>query len=433
MDPSQLSYPVIVIPGITASYLQDEYTLPPEIVWSVLTKEYERAALHPDALQYEAAEPARVVRGQIFEVAYRELVEELRHNLSRSADRPVPVYPFAYDWRLPLEIVQAQLDAFIEEVIARTRLIRYYDAAGYAKDARVNLVGHSMGGLIIAGYLASQGAKKRVAKVATLATPFRGSFEVPVKVTTGTANLGGTTPSSREREAARLTPALYYLTPSLGTGVAVPPGMPADLFDRAVWQQSIIDSIAEFIRLHGLTPDNAATQAPLVLDTMLNAAKQHRGSVENLKLDKAGLSAAEWLCVVGVDSDTRVRLQVILKNGLPYFNITKDDIKNDWTPFGNGIATGDGTVPFAGAENGFLKRENLVCVTPDDFGYWELVDKGLARLSGFHGILPNMDMLHRMIVAHFTNSARRDNIWGRPAPGVTKEQWRPAVPNLPPK
>ena len=38
-----LSNPVIVIPGITANYLRDDYTLPPETIWSVLTKSYERA------------------------------------------------------------------------------------------------------------------------------------------------------------------------------------------------------------------------------------------------------------------------------------------------------------------------------------------------------------------------------------------------------
>jgi hypothetical protein len=94
-----LPNPVVVVPGITANYLRDEYVLPPEIVWSVMTKEYERASLHPDNLRYEAIEPARVRPDQLFEVAYKELIEELKHNLREREDRPVPVYPFAYDWR----------------------------------------------------------------------------------------------------------------------------------------------------------------------------------------------------------------------------------------------------------------------------------------------------------------------------------------------
>ena len=38
------SDPVIIIPGITAAYLRDEYSLPPEVVWSVLSSAYGRAA-----------------------------------------------------------------------------------------------------------------------------------------------------------------------------------------------------------------------------------------------------------------------------------------------------------------------------------------------------------------------------------------------------
>ena len=105
------SDPVIVLPGITAAYLRDEYPVSPEVIWNVLSKAYERAALHPDDLtdkvgkplrSYEAEEPARVVSDQLFEIAYKELIEELRHNLRAKEDDPVPVYPFSYDWRQPL-------------------------------------------------------------------------------------------------------------------------------------------------------------------------------------------------------------------------------------------------------------------------------------------------------------------------------------------
>ena len=55
----------------------------------------------------------------------------------------------------------------------------------------------------------------------------------------------------------------------------------------------------------------------------------------------------------------------------------------------------------------------------------------LSRLSGFHGILPNMDMLHRMVVAHLSGrGSLHGNIWGRPAPGVENSEWKPAISNL---
>ena len=111
--------PVIVIPGITASRLRDEYPIEPERVWGALPfqKKWDRVALHPDNLRYERDEPARVTPDQLFGVAYGELIEELRFNLSPKADKLTPVFPFGYDWR-------RRLEDFIGEVIERTKLLK---------------------------------------------------------------------------------------------------------------------------------------------------------------------------------------------------------------------------------------------------------------------------------------------------------------------
>ncbi len=180
-------YPVIVLPGIMGSALRDEYPVSPETVWTpfkLVIKAYDRITAHPDNTRFELVEPARVVKDQLFAIAYSEFVEELRHDLSPQADQPVPVFPFAYDWRQRLEGIQEALDGFIDEVIDRTKLLRHYHKEGYGTAAfpgKVNLVGHSMGGLIIAGYLKDHGDAK-VAKVATIASPFRGSLEAIAKV-----------------------------------------------------------------------------------------------------------------------------------------------------------------------------------------------------------------------------------------------------------
>ena len=226
-----LPHPVIVVPGITATYLHDEYPLPSEDIWKVIKKQYERIALHPNDLRYEAQQPARVKPGQIFEIAYEELIDELRYNLASREEEPVPVYPFGYDWRMPLDITEKQLAAFVTEVIERTKLLKHYHRDKYQDNPKVNFFGHSMGGLVIAGYLEREGSKAPVHKVVTLATPFQGSFEAVIKVATGTANLGTTPPSSREREAARLTPALYHLIPNFSHGIeASAPTLPNTLF-----------------------------------------------------------------------------------------------------------------------------------------------------------------------------------------------------------
>lgn len=168
--------PVIVIPGIIANQLQDTYPLPPDDIWTVLHMDYDRAALHPDDLRYEAMLPAVVRAGPLFEIAYKELIEELRHELSPTPDVQVPVFPFPYDWRQPLEITEAQLRQFIDEVVARTLLLKHYARDGYDARRTVALVGHSMGGLVIAGYIEHYKRQSQVSKAATLATPFGGSF-----------------------------------------------------------------------------------------------------------------------------------------------------------------------------------------------------------------------------------------------------------------
>lgn len=422
-----LPNPVIVVPGITASYLTDEYPLPPESIWTVMTKDFDKAALHPDDMRFERTEPARVVPGQVYEVCYKELVEELRYNLRTSPTQPVPVYAFGYDWRQPLEQTEARLAAFVEEVIARTKLLRHYDKDDWSKAPKVNLVGHSMGGLIITGYLESTGTAAPVGKVVTLATPFDGSLEAVVKVTTGTADLGTSAPSSREREAARMTPALYHLMPGFTDGISFPAGT-ADpsLFNPTVWQPSIVDTIRQYVEQYGLKPKGAATQAPQIFANLLAQAKAHRARVKRFTLAKAGLSGTDWLCVVGVGAKTRVKLEIAAQpGGASAFVFHSADRLNDWP--GTSLMTGDNTVPLVGALPTFIGRQNVVCVTPDDFGYWELVDIGLAKAQGFHGFLPAMDMIHRLIVRHFTGRPDpHGNTWGRRLPGV--KAWAPPLP-----
>jgi hypothetical protein len=166
---------------------------------------------------------------------------------------------------------------------------------------------------------------------------------------------------------------------------------------------------------------------------MLADAKKFRATTDKLDLAKCNLTPADWLCVVGVGSTTRVQLSITMNGKSPDFDFSSADRKNDWgkPPPANPELSGDGTVPFRGALPTFLPRNTLVCVTPDDFGYWEVQDKVLAGLAGFHGILPNMDMLHRLIVAFLT--ARKDkhgNIWGRRAPGVDAASWNPPQAGL---
>jgi pimeloyl-ACP methyl ester carboxylesterase len=329
---------------------------------------------------------------------------------------------------MPLEMAEAELEAFISEVIERTKLLRHYHKNGYKDNPKVNLIGHSMGGLVITGYLANKGKDAPVNKVVTLATPFRGSFEAIMKIATGNADLGISNQGSRERETARITPSLYYLIPAFKDGIIVDPGVPDSLFDPGAWQPSITESIAEFIRLKGLPSTNIPTEAADLFKSLLSRAESHYNRIKEFTLDQAGLDMKRWMAIVGVNSDTRVKLNIIKKNGKVDFNILSSDRLNEWKEDDEVVRrlTGDGTVPFEGAIPPFLKEENLICVTPQDYGYWELGDKVLSGLSGFHGILPKMNMLHRLIVRFLKdNDDKRENTWGQKAPGV--EHWDPPL------
>ena len=77
-DPTAL-FPVIVVPGITASSLVDEYPMGKEEIWSaVLNKAFERLSMHPDNLEYEAIEPAQVSarRFRLILLPFRIMLED---------------------------------------------------------------------------------------------------------------------------------------------------------------------------------------------------------------------------------------------------------------------------------------------------------------------------------------------------------------------
>lgn len=414
------------------STLRDEYPVSPESVWSVLkaaTKSYDRITLHPDDLRYEVAQPARVVKDQVFELFYNEIIEELRYNLSPSPDQPVPVFPFAYDWRQPLTATQQTLAAFITEVIERTSLLRHYHADGYTRESgKVNLVGHSMGGLIIAGYVQDAGLG-RIDKVVTLATPFRGSIESIAKTTLGGGGFSSSSGGSREREAARVTPALYHLLPSF-EGAVRPEER--DVYLPENWQRGILQTIAAFIDRHSLEltetdPDkrNAAALrlANALLARMLDAAWRHRSRLEELVLP----DPKRWLAIVGVGAKTRLDVGLVddPQQG-PLFDL--HDEADRWTKDAQSVDTGDNTVPYRGARCAFIPTAQVVCLAPGDFGFWELGDKLLSEL-GFHGALPSMNVAIRLAITHLLGRTHGD-IWGRCSPEIDPKDWDPPIAGL---
>src|SRR5262249_21959279 len=153
------------------------------------------------------------------------------------------------------------------------------------------------------------------------------------------------------------------------------------------------------IKLYGLDPTNPDPKAVQLLTTMLDAAWAHRSRIEQLAL----ADSKKWLCIVGVNEDTRVQMHISKDdNGKPRFDLSDDDVRNDWKSKDpkKRIYTGDNTVPYLGARSSFIPTEQVVCVTPDDFSFLEFKDR-LLEQGGLHSALPNMNLVQRLVVSHF--------------------------------
>jgi hypothetical protein len=424
--------PVIVVPGITATTLHDEYPLAREDLWTtVLRREFERLSMHPSNPRYETLEPALVRPGRLFGLVYDDLIRALRYELAERMDRPVPVFPFPYDWRQDLATTARQLADFVEEVLERTALLRNY--RGFRDEYRVDLVGHSMGGLVVCEYLAAQGGRRRVGRVATIATPFRGSVEAVVKLLTGTGNLAGGVPREREREAARSLSSIYHLLPSYAGAVRRAPGTTAgtDLFQVDTWQKGVVDSLGEYIRLHGVPPvseDRRRGAARSLLESYLTAALAHRRRVEGFDLAAAGLTASDWLVLVGIGEPTRFQITVGGSPGDPWFEISDDQIRTEWPADPASRNTGDETVPLEAALPPFVDERRVIALTSGDFSFWEVKDRLAAGVAGLHGLLPAMNAAQRLITRHLRPDypAPIGGI-GQPVPGVARADWDPPV------
>lgn len=443
--------PVVVIPGITATSLRDSYPLESEGVWGLLRKDYLRVALHPDDLRYEQIEPALLRPDEAFSIPYDELVKELRHDLTEKRDRPRPVFLFPYDWRHPLDVLVPQLRDFCDEVAARTSLLRHYAKSGYtAEQGRVDLIGHSMGGLLVTGYLGDEDVSHRARKVVTLGTPFCGSFEAVLKIVTGTADLGGGVPSSREREVARLTPALYHLLPEnhLHEAIHVDDGLPESLFEVGLWQESVLESIAEHIRLKAVAPPSSQAKrmdaARDLLSRILQRASAFRARTLAFRLDGTGLVPDDWMAIVGVGEKTRLELRIEERRGGPFFVLRSMGRKNGYPEIPEDqqgeitwADTGDGTVPYWSAAPPFLERRKIVAVSNDDFGYWELRDRLIRGVaSNLHGMMPTMNRVIKLCAAFLKAEAgekgrAHDGIEGRRAPDLPPQvDWDPPLRDL---
>jgi hypothetical protein len=131
---------------------------------------------------------------------------------------------------------------------------------------------------------------------------------------------------------------------SFKDAVTATEGLSNDLFVPDAWQPGVMQTLASFIRMYGVGEGAPQEQAKELLKSMLDTAWKHRTRIEKLSLSDSKM----WLSIVGLDADTRVTMQIVKREGKPWFDL--GELRNDWTPGGAAVSTGDNTVSYPGAQ-----------------------------------------------------------------------------------
>ena len=191
MPKQKLRDMVILLPGITGSVLQkdgqDVWAPSAQVVFGALsslgaglqglrlTGDDRTAADLEDGVRATRLVPdVHLVPGLVKIDGYSETLRAISDTFDVTVgaidnDRPANLFGFPYDWRRDNRASAQRLKEFIDH-----RLPGWREASG-AADARVILIGHSMGGLVSRYYLEVLEGWRNCRALITFGTPYRGS------------------------------------------------------------------------------------------------------------------------------------------------------------------------------------------------------------------------------------------------------------------
>ena len=410
--------PLIFIPGITGSILESTATStvlwPPggqtaEIEYTSLRSQLWRLSLNPQTAPHEELSVPDVIRfygpDPVYEPFFDFLKEEggyveydTRGNPARRTaagaitdQEPKPsLFIFPYDWRLPIEENAHILSDYVEVVE------KYYP------DEKVNLVTHSMGGLVARRYIIDHPGK--VNKLITIAAPFLGSAKPLYQMIYGKLSA----PAYYGKEAAQagaaefLTggpvldmlayyPGLHQLMASSGYyELGGPPYSIVETFTEAAGQMKLPETKAvPFTELMGpggvvdrLFPNpNANGSTPAKTNRDFHAYSTNGNNQDDWSKDTTGV---KYHHLIGVQSTNDTPLSIREAHGYSAAQV-RDYALNVYGP-------GDGTVPRLSAERiGNGKNYNA----PNAKLY--IYDKGPDNLLEHTGIMLNQDVMFQVL------------------------------------
>ena len=246
--------PVILIPGIMGSRLAREDG---KEIWvgstaKLLTSSFPELALPVNGAarqeEYPVLHPTRLtdkLAGKDFYASIVQVLESAGHYRPGKLGSPPPAgqrqyYEFAYDWRQDNVVTAKNLSKLIDQI-----RVDYHNP-----DLQVDIIAHSMGGLVTRYYL--RYGSDDVLDTNAFTPNYTGAGRVRRVALLGTPNLGSAGPlhafitglrlglGSVEPEVLATFPSVYELFPHpLNTWVIDIHGEPieSDLFDVQTWQQ----------------------------------------------------------------------------------------------------------------------------------------------------------------------------------------------------
>lgn len=316
-----MKQPIILIPGIQGTKLQNVNERDFRVMWSGIKKYFSnihKLKLQKDGVSDVGAERL-VERADVENIAYSEIINYLREKGYR-------VFIFGYDWRKSNAASAKSLAVLIKNLTNKLNTSSF------------NFLTHSMGGLVLQAYIKSLSVTERntiINKAIFTVPPFLGSVEASFNLTIGKSRLFNT--SDDFRKVGRTFPALYELLPVYKGAYKFENNQTAQNFNKydftTFWQQ-------------------VAHLLPGRLDTL----RKHRLITHRLKELGAIRDQNDFICdFSALDADFRSKLLVVAgtKAKTKHKIFVKDSvghIKNffDYEHFDE-TTDGDGTVPLQSA------------------------------------------------------------------------------------
>ena len=173
VPPAPEHNPVIIVPGIVASYLNNSAT--GEEIWPNIATMKLPFDTYLDVLQIDnqqdnisgIVKPTDILRSIEDKDFFSALIQELKNN---GYQENKDLFVFPYDWRLNLDYTAGDSPYFWQKTLKQE--IEYVEAT--TSSAKVDIIAHSMGGLLVKDYI-SKYTNNSIDKFIDIATPQLGA------------------------------------------------------------------------------------------------------------------------------------------------------------------------------------------------------------------------------------------------------------------